>query len=80
MTALSPSEAEKIAAEAKAEAKLNPSTHEDVKAYIAILKAEITKDPDDAPIPLKVALEEAEEMLTWDESDLPSKESLMWEE
>ena len=80
MTALSPSEVAKIAAEAE-EARKNsiPATHADVEAFVEALRAEVKEDGEDVSSALLVLLEETIEMLSWDEADLPSRESLTWE-
>ena len=76
--ALSPFEAAKIAAEI-AEDDSPRATHADVEAYVEALRAEVAEDGEDVSSALVVLLEEAEDMLSWDESDLPSRESLTWE-
>lgn len=79
--ALSPSQAAKIAAEAE-EARKNstPATHADVEAYVEALRAEVKEDGEDASAALLTLLKEAEDMLTWDEADLPPREHLIWED
>ena len=76
--ALSPSEAAKIAAEI-AEDDSPRATHADVEAYVEALRAEVAEDGEDVSSALVVLLEEAEDMLSWDEADLPPRESLIWE-
>ena len=80
MTALSPSEVAKIAAEVE-EARRNsiPATHADVEAFVEALRAEVKEDGEDVSSALLALLKEAEDMLSWDESELPSRESLTWE-
>ena len=78
MTALSPSEAAKIAAEI-AEDDSPRATHADVEAYVEALRVAIDEEDGDAPSALLVLYDEATDMLTWDESDLPPRESLTWE-
>lgn len=80
MTSLSPKTVEKIAAEVE-EARKNstPATRADVEAYVRALRAEVKEDGEDVSSALLTLLEEAEDMLTWDEADLPSRESLTWE-
>ena len=78
MTALSPSEVAKIAASLKDE-KSTKATHADVEAFVEALRAEVKEDGEDVSSALLALLEEAEDMLTWDEADLSSRESLTWE-
>ena len=78
MTSLSPKMVERLAAEAKEEA--TPATHADVEKYIIAICREIGEDGlSNASAALLVLLEETIEMLSWDEADLPSRESLTWE-
>lgn len=81
MTALSPKDAERLAAEAEeARKNLTPATHADVVAYVEALRAEVKEDSEDASAVLLTLLKEAEDMLTWDEADLPPREDLTWED
>ena len=80
MTSLSPSDVAKIAAEVEEERKkLTPATRADVEAYVEALRAEVAEDGEDVSAALLVLFEEAEDMLTWDENDLPPREDLIWE-
>ena len=52
----------------------------DVEKYIIAICREIGEDGlSNASAALLVLLEETIEMLSWDEADLPSRESLTWE-
>ena len=80
MTALSPKDAERLAAEAEeARKNLTPATHADVEAYVETLRVAIDEEDGDAPSALLVLYDEATEMLSWDEADLPPREDLTWE-
>ena len=78
MAALSPSEAAKIAAEI-AEDDSPRATRADVEKFVEVLRVAIDEEDGDAPSALIALYDEAMDMLTWDEADLPPREDLTWE-
>ena len=55
------------------------ATHADVEVYVANLRKEVEADKEEIHPALLTLLKEAEDMLSWDENDLPPREDLIWE-